>query len=303
METILHVDAELVPCDHHTCDEVDGFRVCCDCGLVISAAAPKEVEWRLPSSSSDTQTADVRQRASNTGSEWDHMGTLVGDKSLQKMQHGLCKTNQLRVYTQGCEFICNVCTDLQVGTQVESQALEYFWYVRDQHARWRGARRIGILIACVSIACQRLSVGISDAMILKLDRVKQPTKTMNAQKKAVLLSLHTNGITIQNADASHYCLRVCADLGFDKNFSQLVSTQVQKISKMEHLHSRSCGMIVAVSILHLIETYNLSVSIKKLCKIINVTRPTLFKWYADASKRDVPDSRQLIQFFDNKNVY
>ena len=287
-------------CTHQQCDQVDGFRVCCVCGLVVSNASPQDVEWQQ--GTNEHGGRDVRQRASNTDSIWESCGTIVGDKSLQRFQQGLSGFNKERVYVGGCEFISDICTDLCLGKHVEFEATSIFSHVREQHSRWRGARRLGILIACVSIACQKLSVGISDAQILNLERVQQPSKTMNAQKKQVLIILHQKGVVVHQADAANYCLRVCSDLGFNKSVSRMVSAQAERISKMEHLNARSCSMIVAVSVLSLIEKYDLCTNIQQLCTMVNVTRPTLFKWYADASRRDVSLTRKLIQSFDSKKL-
>lgn len=286
-------------CTHEQCDQVDGFRVCCTCGLVVSNV-PQDVEWQL--GANEHGERDVRQRASTTSSIWESCGSIVGDKSLQRYQQGLSGANKERVFTAGCEFISDVCTDLLLGKHVEFEATSIFSHVREQHSRWRGARRLGILIACVSIACQRLSVGISDAKILNLERVQQPSKTMNAQKKQVLIILHQKGVVVHQANASNYCLRVCSDLGFNKHVSRMVGAQAEKISKKEHLNARSCSMIVAVSVLSLIEKYNLCINIQQLCTMVNVTRPTLFKWYADASKRDISITRKLIQSFDSSKI-
>lgn len=283
-----------IECDHKQYDTINGFRVCCDCGCVV-CSVPEAVEW-VPG------IDDVRQRASNVDEPWHVGGTVVGDKRLERVHLGLSGGNKQRVYAEGREFIKNVCTDLNVGDAVEAEALHIFSVVREQHGRWRGARRVGILISCVSIACQKFSIGITDASILRLERVNQPSKTMNSQKKHVLVMLHKSGMTVNQANAETYCLRVCSDLGFGSELSKMVSAQAKRISKMEHLNARSCNMIVAVSILFLIEKYNLSINVGLLCRMVNVTRPTLVKWYSEASARSVSHSRQFVHAIDSGSM-
>lgn len=278
-------------CKHERSEDVDGFCVCCTCGVVLTSV-PNAMEWIAGIN-------DVRQRASNANEEWQLGGTTVGTKTLERFHLGLSGGNKQRVYAEGREFIKNVCTDLQVGDAVEAEALCIFSHVHEQHKRWRGAKRMGILIACVSIACQKFSVGITDAIILKLERVNQPSKTMNAQKKQVLTILHKIGVTIHQPNASEYCYRVCYDLGFNSDLTRIVSMNAAKIAKMEHINARSCNMIVAVSVLFLIEKYNLSISINKLCKMVNVTRPTLVKWYAEATERTITHTRQFLLSADS----
>jgi len=278
-------------CNHKKCDIIDGFSVCCNCGCVMGVV-PKEMEW-VPG------IDDIRQRASNAADPWNVGGTFVGDKRLEKVHQGISGGNKQRVYAEGRDFIKNVCTDLQIGIVVESEALHIFDIVRDQHARWRGARRMGILIACVSIACQKFSIGVTDATILKLERVNQPSKTMNYQKKHVLTMLHKSGVTVDQANAETYCLRVCSEIGFNGDLSKIVSAQAKRISRMEHLNARSCNMIVAVSVLYLIEKFTLSINVDNLCRIVNVTRPTLIKWYAEASTRSMSFTRQFVHAIDS----
>lgn len=280
-----------IECDHKKCETIDGFSVCCHCGCVMDVM-PVAVEWV-------SGVDDVRQRGSNADEAWHVGGTVVGDKKLERIHQGLSGGNKQRVYAEGREFIKNVCTDLCVGDAVEAESLYIFSIVREQHGRWRGAKRVGVLIACVSIACQKFSVGVTDATILKLKRVNQPSKTMNSQKKHVLVMLHKSGVVVDQANAETYCLRVCSDLGFNTDLSKMVSAQAKRISSMEHLNARSCNMIVAVSILFLIEKFNLSINVEHLCRIVNVTRPTLVKWYAEASARSVSYTRQFVIAIDS----
>jgi transcription initiation factor TFIIIB Brf1 subunit/transcription initiation factor TFIIB len=283
-----------IECEHKECDIIDGFSVCTNCGCVM-CAVPEAIEW-VPG------IDDVRQRASNADEAWHVGGTVVGDKKLDRIHKGVSGGNKQKVYAEGREFIKSVCTDLRVGDAVEAEALHIFNIVREQHSRWRGARRVGILISCVSIACQKFSIGVTDSAILNLERVHQPSKTMNAQKKHVFTMLHKSGMTVDQANAETYCLRVCSDLGFNSDLSKIVSAQAKRISKMEHLNARSCNMIVAVSVLFLIEKYNLSISVYNLCRMVNVTRPTLVKWYAEASARCVSYTRQFVQAVDSDNT-
>jgi transcription initiation factor TFIIIB Brf1 subunit/transcription initiation factor TFIIB len=252
---------------------------------------PVAVEW-IPGIN------DVRQRASHSIEEFHICGTTVGEKQLDKIHKGLTGGNRQRVFEDGREFIKNVCNDLCIGEAVIAEALLIFSVVREEHGRWRGSRRIGILIACVSIACQQLSIGVTDDAILKLQRVKQPSKTMNAQKKYVIMMLHNSGIVVYQAKAETYCLRICHNLGFNKDLSKMVSSQAKRISRMEHLNAKSCNMIVAVSVLFLIEKHNLSIQIERLCTMVNITRPTLIKWYAEAAMRSISYTRHFIQTID-----
>lgn len=272
-------------CKNATHESNNGYTVCSNCGAVL-CVKPQCIEW--------TGMDDNRQR----GELWLTDGTVVGDKQLERFQHGLTNANKYTIYVEGCDFIRNVCNDLKFGGGVEHESLKLFDHVKDHHYRWRGVRRTGLLVACISIACQRLSVGVADATIMKLGRVNTSSKMFNEQKKHVLVALHALGIIIQPADASTYSCRICSDLGLTKQVADLVSAHASKISKLDQMNARSCNTIVAVSILYSIEKYNLCINVNKVCAMMHVTRQTLVKWYAEATGRTIKHARDVIQSFD-----
>jgi transcription initiation factor TFIIIB Brf1 subunit/transcription initiation factor TFIIB len=280
-------------CNHTARENFEGHELCRECGIILSVLTT-DIEW-IPGIN------DVRERGSSGAEDWHPTGTCVGDKSLKRLHMGMSNGNKARVYFEGRDIISNVCTDLQIGNAVQSEALSLFSCVEEQHGRWRGAKRLGILIACVSLACQKLSVGISDASILQLQRVQQPTRVINSAKKQVLIVLHKNGQTIDQATASEFCFRICVEMGFQKNITTKISRHAARISKMEHLNARACNMIVAISILFFVEKSSLTLNIMKLCHTVRVTRPTLVKWYAEGSKRDMSITRTILHQLDSAN--
>ncbi len=281
-------------CDHDVTEIREGFHVCCKCG-VVTGQNMQQIEWVAG-------VDDSRQRASNVAEEeWDYMGTTVRVKGIDKVHMGLSTSNRARIYNEGREFLRQLCVNLQTGAAVEEETLSIFHRVRDLYARWRCAKRVGVAITCVSLACQKLSVGISDATILRNPMVNQPSRVMNAQKKAVLISLHKrHGELIQQPDASEFCVNICNRMGFPPELRLMVRAETRRISQLEHLNARSPSMVVAVSVLYLLEKNEYVANINKLCRAIEVTRPTLIKWYADATQRDMPASRIIIQNMDTR---
>lgn len=278
-------------------DEREGCDVCVHCGAVVCSGLTRPVEW--------TSSDDCRQRGSvpHAGDAWPEgdMHSNVGIQSLQRFQMGLVNKNKVRVFAQGRDYIVDVCTYLNVGSAVQKEALDMFAMLKGYHLKWRGARRIGVLLACISLTCQKLSVGVTDRDILSCPRVMQPTKVMNSQKKMVLMILHEQcNVRIRNASASSYCTRICNDMGFTPELTQMVSKKAERISLMEHMNARSCGMIVAVSIIYIVDRHGLLVDINQLCRVTQVTRPTVVKWYAEATQKKLADTRAIINNLDSR---
>ena len=284
----------LFSCEHEVTQVEGGFHVCCKCGIVLGRDL-QQVEW-IPG------VDDTRQRASNViEQDWDYMGTIVKVKGIDKVHLGQSVNNSARIYHEGRQYLRQLCANLQTGSAVEEEALSIFHRVKDLHARWRSGKRVGVAIACLSLACQKLSAGISDATILRSPTVNQPSRVMNAQKKHVLTCLHKrHGELIQQPDACQFCVTICKRMGFTPELQRMVRIESRRISHLEHLNARSAPMIVAVSILYIIEKNDYIANIDKLCRAIEVTRPTLIKWYAEASRRDMAASRIIIQNLDSR---
>lgn len=281
-------------CTHSetTLQNTDGGEVCCLCGAEIGRIL-EPIEW-VPG------IGDVRERAtvsyeSDADCDHDPSGGHVHKSWTHRATRGRNK-----VYREGKKFIRSVCDDLQLSCALAHEALSIFRVVRTEHGRWRGARRIGVMIACISLACQKLSVGISDRDILENPRVKQPRKTMNAQKKVVLQLLHERlSQQISQPKASEFCFRICALMGIHHPVDIMVSVTCDRLSSREHLQARSCSVIVAVSLLYVSEKHDMSINISRLCECVHVTRPTLTKWYAEAMERDMSASRQMLSQIDS----
>lgn len=281
-------------CKHATCHASEGFVVCCECATVVGLET-QDVEW-IPG------VDDGRQRASRPDEDWHVNGSRVGDKRLQKLHQGLSGGSKQRVYAEGRDFIRDVCVDLNLSDVVQAEALYIFSHVRDEHAGWRGAKRIGTLVACVSVACQKLSVGVKDAAILNLERVRQPAASVNKQKTLLLTILFKKGIVVKPACASTYSYRVCYRLGFSTQISHMVSVICAKVSRMERLNGRPPDMMVAMAVLYLVEARNLCLDVDALCGALGVKRNTLVRWYAEfiESNGNLAYARHFVESIDSK---
>lgn len=284
-------------CAHHQTeiDESGGCRVCVSCGLVLPMLNSGNVEWR-------NGIEDSRVRADVFAHDSDEYepGTIIpGSGSMSKIHMGMSNSNNTRVYREGKDFVTSVGVSLSLDQLVIGEALLILKTLKDCHTSWRGTRRIGLMISCISLACQKNNVGISDSEILQCPLVKQPTKVMNRQKKLVLQALHAKNITISGKpDASEFSYRICSLLGYDRWLSSRISRKTIKIQNFTHMQSKPCAMIVATSILVISEKYKMGVDIKLLCSVCSVTRPTLCKWYSECTCRDLTLCRSIVSDID-----
>lgn len=280
---------------HTEIDEREGCRVCLSCGGVLPMLTSHNVEWRSGMDDSRVR-ADVYEQDSDEGEP----GTLMSSCSLMaKLHMGISTSNCTRVYREGKDFITSVGVSLSLHQGVINEAILLLKILKDYHSAWRGSRRIGLMISCISLACQKHNIGISDSEILRCPLVKQPTKVMNRQKKLVLQVLHDKNITISaQSDASEFSFRICSLLGYDRQFSCRISRVTSKIQNYTHMESKPCSMIVATSILLLSEKKRIGVDVKLLCLVCGVTRPTLCKWYSECTLRDVADCRSIVSDMD-----
>lgn len=286
----LHVRTLL--CEH------DGHHVCVDCGALVSPVM-RAIEW-VPN------IDDARQRCSqaNDESDDDVEGTCVGVTTLVPYQYGInSKNSKRRVYENGKSFVREVCVSLNLSNATQEEALRILRNMKDTLSTWRGSRRIGIIISCISLACNQLSIGVTDAEILNSPLVNQTAKVMNTHKKIVQNILYKSKRRIpRQADAAEYCLRICQLLNLDIKLVMAVQNACRKATQRSDMEGKAPNVIVAVSILHVLERHNLAIDIMRLCDTVRVTRPTLVKWYSQACYRDLVDTRQSIQKMDTSLV-
>ena len=276
-------------------DESEGCLVCVACGATQPMLSAQNVEWRHGISDGRVR-ADMQHSDDEGHDNEDQLVTRVaGCGELSKLQRGLVNSNYKRIYLEAKDYIAMVCVNMSIDEGVAQEAIRLLRMLRDFHTRWRGTRKVGLLISCISIACQRNGVGISDAAILACPIVRQPTRVLNRQKKLVLQALYEKNIVISvQTDAAEFTFRTCSMMGYDRGFSCRVSRMAVRIPRSSHMQSKPCVMIVATSILRVSERRRVAVDIGAMCKICGVTRPTLCKWYSECTGMSIVECRNVF---------
>lgn len=284
----------MVGCGHTQCTVASGWRVCDLCGLVVGQEY-EQVEW-VPG------IGDSRQRVSEN-TAWQPQQQTTVTTSLQRVHAGLGRPTRTKTLICGRDLISDICNrpELAFGSGVEASAIEIFQCARDEYHRCRGKGRMALVLACISLACMSCSVGVSDAEILDAASLDPKyRKNLNLQKKVVQTLYHRkNGHVIAQPNAGDYCVRICRIMNVSPQVTRLISQQAVRVAALEHLNAKSCRMIVAVSIIFLVRKRNLKIDISKLCHAMSMTRPTLIKWYTDASQNpSLKAVRRMINRID-----
>lgn len=278
--------------EHTENDDRNGHCVCVSCGAILHANFSASMDW-IPN------VGDGRQRGNNTVDSDDEI-TYVGQQSLQRYQYGLYK-NSAKIYEDAKHFIQQICDCLRLTDFIGTYAYKIFKFVRHEHGTCRGRRKIGMIIACISISCQIHNVGITDGELLNCKLVQQTAKTMNSQKRIVLESLHKHNMLItERPNAAECSFRICNVMGLPHTLSINVSKLSGKLQYVLFMQSKSLAMIIGCSILHVVSKHELNINITTLCNLLDVTRPTLIKWYSEFLNKCNSDARQLIKLIDDK---
>ncbi len=279
-------------CTHaHTEDDsCEGHVVCRECGLVLRPVFSGDVESRNPDAARSDYHPSARGAA--RGAE----GTFIsGNSLLAKMNRSTHRGD--RVEREEYELIERICGTLHLNSQVVSTGFSMLQTVRAETGVWRGARRVAVRAACISIACAHLCVGISDGEIAGSALVQLPIKTMNRQKKVALAVLHgARQYQSHTRYSSEFGRRFCARLRFDRFLTSAVCTRAEAFDSKSRLQSKPCNMIVTVSVIDIcLRCERSPTTLSRLCEVANVTAPTMAKWYADATRTNFARSRCLLR--------
>ena len=125
--------------------------------------------------------------------------------------------------------------------------------------------------------------------------VRQPTRVLNKQKKAVQQLLHGLDVHMPITPvASEYCFRITSKMGFPRTLAMKISRTAGRLHKYTHMRARSCASVVAISIIFGAERSGMPLDAQTLCTVCDVTYPTLCKWYSDATDRSVAESKEIV---------
>lgn len=260
-------------------DTRNGYRVCNECGVILSGVVNDSAEWFEPEkarASHDTFTS-----AGRSGSLMNRMNLSINRKSI--------------VSDDGEEFIQNVCEHLSMSSQVAEVAMMYLNMVQKTTGILRGQRRLSLRCACISLACQRFSVGVKDSEICSLSIVGIKTQLLNNQKKILVKSLHKQGLNMHSErKVEEYAFRFCNDLGFNRQMVMGISNELEEIRRVPRLQSRSSVQLTTVVVVHTLFCNGFRLSIGSLEKMSGATVTTIIKWYADVMKCSLNHARESV---------
>lgn len=266
-------------CHQVVVDTRNGYRVCNECGVILSGVVNDSAEWF--ESGKARASRDTFTSAGRSGSLMNRMNLSLNRSNI--------------VSDDGEEFIQNVCEYLSMSSEVVELAMMYLNMVQKTTGILRGQRRLSLRCACVSLACQRFSVGVKDSDICSLPIVGIKTQMLNNQKKMLVKSLHKQGLNMQSErKVEEYAFRFCNDLGFNRQMAMCISNELVEIRRVPRLQSRSSVQLTTVVVVHTLFNSGFRLSADVLEKISGATVTTIIKWYADVMKCSMVHARESV---------
>ena len=259
-----------------TIDQRNGDRVCEYCGLVVGKCMSDLPDWF---------ESDKARASQDTF-------TQVGPKGSYLNKLNLSINRDQLTNDDGADFIQRLCSELELDANVSDRAIYYLDMITSTNGVWRGNRRVALRAACVSIACQQLSVGLKDDELCQAACVKQNMRVLNRQKKIAISRLYDMGIRQHHLmNASEFCYRCCSRIGCDRRTTAYISRLVNRIQNTERLQSKPCIMISVVIIIHVFSNEGIILNKDLICELSGVTMSTVIKWYSDVLECDLQKAR------------
>lgn len=229
-----------------------------------------------------------------------------------------------RLEGEALAFLLGVAQKVNLlGEHATQRASILLRLVRPEHSKLRGDRRIAIRLACLSVACRHLSLGVSDREICEAGGIGgKPVRVLNRHRRIVIERLYsmtcdrtggresaddggdddkeTAPTTIVNA--REYCVRFCGRLHLSMEYTTKIKRIAERLQSLEHMRHCKCVSIICASIVFFCEANGLRVSVKRLCEVADTSRVTIARWLQKASKDAIEDCRARLALVDAETV-
>lgn len=275
-------------------DAHSGDIVCSECGAVLGRFQPAISEYEA------------------TTIEFVEEGT-------KKENNHIASTAYLhRLEAEALSFIVGVTRKVNLlGEHAARRAAVLLRLVRAEHIKLRGDRRIALRLACLSIACRHLSLGVSDREICVAGGIGgKPVRVLNRHRRIVIEKLHNIALTGEMDDnndsgaevqetapttivsAREYCVRFCGRLHLNSEHTSKIKRIAERLQSLDHMRHCKCVTIICASIIFFCEANSLRVSITRLCEVADTSRVTIARWLQKASNETLEDCRARIALVD-----
>jgi transcription initiation factor TFIIB len=269
-------------------DSVNGYKICTNCGLVLSHLLENDAEWRWYGAH-DSKGLDPTRCGIpvNPLLPKSSMGTYIGGNKYGSLQ----RLHSWNAMPSDERSLWHVFEDINIKTQnsglvskIKDEAKMYYKMLSCKSEciegiLTRGTVREGIKAACLFVACKNNGVPRSSIEISKMFGI-QPTDVTKGLKKFIEIEMKKDiQINVNVSNPQDFVKRYCSKL--------LISKRIEKIALIISKRAQRLGIVkdntppsIAAGIIYLIiVVFKLNITKVSLKEKLSVSDVTVSKCY------------------------
>ena len=275
--------------------ESKGFVQCCNCGLILNNIIDNSPEWRNHISDSSNKNSD-NSRCGVTINPYlkkSSLSTLiVADYRLNKIHNWNSMEPDERSFLQIYKLIQDKGSKLKIPQTYIDDAICYSHQIhqtksiingKERRIITRGKIRTSIWMACIFIACQDggyilLRNELANAFNLDVKDLTRGIKKFNEIRHIASQQNNNIKMSFQIRGAEDYIETFCTKLQISKKYTEMIKYVAKKTTDL-HITSDVPTSIAPSAILFICNKFNIPINIDNICKVCNITVPTINKTY------------------------
>lgn len=286
--------------------ESKGFQQCMNCGLILANIIDNSPEWRNHTSECSTSNSDNSRCGVNINPylRKSSLSTLiVADYRLNKIHNWNSMEPDERSFLQVYKLIQDKGKILKIPQTYIDDAICYSHQIhqtksvingKERRIITRGKIRTSIWMACIFIACQDggyilLRNELANAFNLDVKDLTRGIKKFNEIRHIASQQNDNIKMSFQIRVAEDYIETFCTKLQFSKKYIEMIKYVAKKTTDL-HITSDVPTSIAPSAILFVCNKYKLPINIDDICKVCNITVPTINKTYILM----IPESDKLL---------
>lgn len=284
--------------------ESKGIVQCVNCGLILSSIIDNSPEWR--NHLSETSNTDNSRCGStiNPYLKKSSLSTLiVADFRLNKIHNWNSMVPDERSFLQVYKLIQDKSKLLKIPQTYIDDAICYSHQIhqtksiingKERRIITRGKIRTSIWMACIFIACQDggyilLRNELAKAFDLDVKDLTRGIKKFNEIRHIASKQNNNIKMSFEIRAAEDYIETFCTKLQFSKKYIEMIKYVAKKTTDL-HITSDVPTSIAPSAILFVCNKFKLPINIDDICKVCNITVPTINKTYILM----IPESDKLL---------
>lgn len=284
--------------------ESKGIVQCVNCGLILSNIIDNSPEWRNHLSETSNTDNSRCGSAINPYLKKSSLSTLiVADFRLNKIHNWNSMVPDERSFLQVYKLIQDKSKLLKIPQTYIDDAICYSHQIhqtksvingKERRIITRGKIRTSIWMACIFIACQDggyilLRNELAKAFDLDVKDLTRGIKKFNEIRHIASKQNNNIKMSFEIRAAEDYIETFCTKLQFSKKYIEMIKYVAKKTTDL-HITSDVPTSIAPSAILFVCNKFKLPINIDDICKVCNITVPTINKTYILM----IPESDKLL---------